>query len=326
MKTTSASKAAKTKAQPDPQTLAQADPSSPQDTTQDYDPSKDRLALRELIARRGQPDAEHRAAYDELISDADRAALGARTRAAGVFRDAVAWGVQIDQDLSAYPALVKSHYAETRFAYFLERASLLGDAVAAQQTRRGDQGATRTTAQERETTAREARKTLIAKLRGVAGKRDAEGKALADAMGRTEDVDALGTSIQRLTTLGTEWLARPETSAKIHCASAGLTAGVISAALAAAKALTGAASEATLAGRRPSADEPVVNLLEGAVLHEMDEAQRCFNDAHTATQVVRRLSPGPATRHVLGTKKTGKPTPEDTHAATAASGAGASAT
>ena len=221
MKTTRASKAAKTNAPPDPQTLALADPSSLQDPTQDYDASKDRLALRGLIARRGQPDAEHRAAYDELISDADRSALGARTRAAGVLRDAVAWGVQIDQDLSAYPALVKSHYAETRFAYFLERTLML-DAVTAQQARRGDQGTTRTTAEEREITAREARKTLIAKLRGVAGRRDAEGKALADAMGRTESADALGSSIQRLITLGTEWLARPEASAKIHCASAGL--------------------------------------------------------------------------------------------------------
>ncbi len=43
-------------------------------------------------------------------------------------------------------------------------------------------------------------------------------------------------------------------------------------------------------------------------------------------QVVRRLSPGPATRHVLGTKKTGKPTSADTHAARAASSAGAPAT
>jgi len=58
----------------------------------------------------------------------------------------------------------------------------------------------------------------------------------------------------------------------------------------------------------------------------MDEVQRCFNEAHATTQLVRRLSPGPATRHVLGTKKTGKPTSKDTPAAPAASSADAAAT
>jgi hypothetical protein len=284
---------------------------SPADATQEYNPSKDRRALAELIARRGVVDADHRAAYEELISDEDRATLGAKTRAPGVFRDAVTWGVQIDQAFSAYPALVKAHYAEARFAYFLERLALLGDAVSAQQARRGDQGTTRSTAAERESAAREARQTLLFKLRGFAGKRAVERKALSEATGRTDNADALGVSIQQLTTLGAEWLARPTASAKIQCASAGLTMSVITAALGAGEALTGAATEATLAGRRPSADAPEVNLLEGAVLHEMDEAQRCFNEAHTATQIIPRLSPGPATRQVLGVKSATSAAPAD---------------
>lgn len=329
MKTPSAPKAApakpKTQAKPASASASAskpklpANPPSPPAAAQNDDPNKDRHALRALIARHGTSDADHRAAYDELITDADRAALGAKTRAPGVFRDAVAWAVQIDEDLRAYPALVKAHYAEARFAYFLERTAQLGDAVAAQQTRRGDQESTRTTAQERETAARDARQTLIAKLRGVAGKRDAETRALAEAMGRTEDTNALGGSIQKLAALGAQWLARPEASAKIQCASAGLTASVVDAALSAGQALTGAASEATLAGRRPAADAPEVNLLEGTVLHEMDEAQRCFDEAHDATQIVRRLSPGAATRNVLGTKKAPKPTSTATHEGPAAS-------
>ena len=46
--------------------------------------------------------------------------------------------------------------------------------------------------------------------------------------------------------------------------------------------------------------------MEGTVLNEMEEAQRCFDEAHLATQVIRRLTPGPATRQVLGAKKAAK--------------------
>jgi hypothetical protein len=268
--------------------------------------SKEGRALEKLIARHGQIDADHRAAYDELISDEDRAALGARTRGPAVFREAVEWCVQIAEAFGKYPARVKAHYAETRFAYFLERTALLGAAVEAQQAHRGQQGSTRSTTAEREEAAREARKALLSSLRGFAGRRSAERTALSLSLGQTDNINAIGASIRALAALGAEWLARPGTTAKIQCVSAGLTGAGVAAALAAADALTGAATESTLAGRRPSADSPEVNLVEGAVLHEMDEAQRCFDEAHTATQLIRRLSPGPATRHVLGAKSASK--------------------
>jgi hypothetical protein len=284
-----------------------------------YDPNKDRRALRELVARHGHVDAEHRAAYDELIGDPERAELGGKTRAAGVFREGIAWAVQIGQAFTQSPALVKDHYAESRFAYFLDRLAALDATLAAQAERRGDQNTTRSSAADRESLARDARRTLLAKLRGFAGRRDIERAALETATGRIDDENALGDSIRALAKLGRSWLARGDAKAKIQCASAGLTESVVNAALEAAEALTGAATAATLAGRRPAIDAPEVNLVEGAVLHEMEEAARCFEEAHKATQVVPRLTPGPATRHVLGSKRSAKAAPAPSPASPAPS-------
>ena len=79
--------------------------------------TKEGRALDKLLARRGPVDTAHRAAYAELITDEGRVALGVKTRGPGVFRDAVAWCVQIDEAFAKYPARVKAHHAETRFAY-----------------------------------------------------------------------------------------------------------------------------------------------------------------------------------------------------------------
>ena len=267
-----------------------------------YNHSKDRRALRELIARHGPLDAAHREAFDDLITNEDRAALGSKTRAVGAFREGIAWAIIIDEAFAKYPARVKDHYAETRFAYFLDRLAALDAALEAQTTRRGAQAETRSMAADRKATARAARQTLLSKLRGFAGRRSAECKALEDVTGRTTDVTAIGASIRSLVELAQTWLARGDAKSKIQRTAAGLTPGVVDAALAAAEALTGAATVATLAGKRPAIDAPEVNLAEGSVLHEMEEAARCFEEAHEATQIIPRLTPGPATRHVLGPK------------------------
>src|SRR3954468_8990874 len=96
-------------------------PSPPAPKPADKRAAREGRALDKLLARRGPVDAAHRAAYAELITDEGRAALGVKTRGPGVFRDAVAWCVQIDEAFAKSPARVKAHYAETRFAYFLEQ-------------------------------------------------------------------------------------------------------------------------------------------------------------------------------------------------------------
>ncbi len=295
-------------------------PSPPSAKPADKKATKEGRAIDKLLARRGPVDAAHRAAYAELITDEGRAALGVKTRGPGVFRDAVAWCVQIDEAFAKYPAHVKAHYADTLVAYLLEQTALLGAAIDAQQTRRGEQHTTRSTMAEREEAARAARAELISALRGFAGRRDAERNALSLALGRTDSLDAVAGSLRALAALGAEWLARSGATAAIQAASAGLT----NEGVAAVDALTGAASKSTLAGRRPAVDAPEVNLVEGTVLNEMDEAQRCFEEAHLATPLIRRLTPGPATRQVLGSKKASKAAAAEAPAADApAAAAGA---
>ena len=268
-----------------------------------YDPNKDRRALEALLARHGAVTPEHRAAFEDLVTDARRVELGNRTRAVGVFPEAVAWGVIISKAFNDYPAALAEHYSPERFTFYLHCAKALDTAIQAQATERGDQVEVTGTAVDRETAARKARKTLIAKCRGFAGGREAELEALRVATGNTEDTNALGGSIRALVKLAQEWVARPDMKSKIQASSAGLRQDVIEAALLAAEALTGAATAATLAGKRAGVDSPAANLAEGGMLIEMDEVMRCFEEARRETPLLPRLTPGSATRHMLGARR-----------------------
>lgn len=275
-----------------------------------YSPSTDRRSLEAILARRGQVDADHRAAYDNLISDVDRAVLGTQTKAAGVFREAVAWSIQIDKAYTDYPAVVGEHYSPQRFQYYLDRTAALGEQLVAEAERRGAGTGTRTSASDREKLARDKRDVLIDKLRGVAGQRRTEKATLNGATGQTGTAELLGKSIANLVDLGRKWLALKDPTSVILCRSAGLTAAVIEEAMQGAEALTGAATDAQLSGRLAGNDSPQVNILEGTVLHEMDEAERCFRNMRKKSPVIARLVPGNATRHVLGVKKGAYPADE----------------
>jgi len=275
-----------------------------------YNPSTDRHSLAVIVARRGPVDAEHREAYDELISDVDRAALGTQTKAAGVFRDSVVWAILIDKAFTDYPAVVGEHYSPQRFQYYLDRTAALGERLAAETERRGAGTGTRVSAADREKLARDTRAVLIDKLRGVAGQRRTEKAVLNAAMGQTGSPELLGKSIASLVSLGRRWLAVKDAKAVIQCRSAGLTDAVIDDAMQAAKTLTGAATDAQLSGRLPATDSPEVNVLEGTVLHEMDEVERCFRNMRKKSPVIGRLVPGNATRHVLGPRKGASPEDE----------------
>lgn len=265
----------------------------------EYNPNELRRALEELSARHGRVDDAHRAAFDSLSTNVRRADLGGRTRAVGVLRDGVSWAVQIDQGFSRYSAVVEEHYSKERFGYFLDRLGALESALAGQGTDRDGTGVKRATSEERGKAAREARNKVIEKMTRIAGERP-ERVELDAAVGTAEKP---GASILGLVTLGRAWLARNDPTLTILCKSARLTEELLGATLRAGEALAGAATDATLAGKRPSVDSPEVNVLEGWVLQEMAEAQRAFDAAHEETRLVPRLSPGPATRHVLGARR-----------------------
>lgn len=275
-----------------------------------YDPDKDRRALDVLIARHGEPEAIEVEAFAELIDDAGRAKLGNQTKAVGVFRDGVEWAAKVSASFSSCEAALAGHYTVDRFRYFLHALRSLDAALEAEGATRNGQGDSRAETGSREAAAREARADLLAKLTTYAGAREPERAALAEAIGSTEDFTALGSSIETIARLSRFWLGREDRKSRIVARASGLTETIVDRALSAAEALTGAATTATLAGRRAGIDSPAVNIAEGSVLFEMMEAERCFERARVKSPVVPRLVPGAATRHVLGPRK-GKPGGED---------------
>jgi hypothetical protein len=305
-------------------TAKKAPPAAPENTEDpEYDPNEARPVLAELLARHGHVTDEDRTTFDTLSDNDSRIAKGKRTRGAGVLSNGVAWAVKIDLAWAKYPAVVEAHYSRERYSYYLDRLAVLNDELDGLGTRREGTGTKRQTAEEREKDARAARTRLIEKMEGVAGNRAEERKALDGATGTAQN---LGDSLLKLVTLGRSWLASADPVQARLCKSARLTDKLLSDALAAGKALTGATKESTLAGPKAGTDSPEVNLAEGWVLEEMEEAQRCFQIAHRESSLVPRLAPGKATRQVLGTRKSAPEPPADTGTGTAPPGEPAPAT
>lgn len=265
-----------------------------------YDPNETRRVLHELQARHGHVDEAHRTAFDSLGNDSQRVALGGRTRAAGVLGDGVSWAVEIDIAYGKYTAAVEQHYSRERFTYLLDRLGELDRTLEGHGTQHDGTGEKRLTAEERQKEAAALRRKVIDKMEGVAGTRAAERRDLDRAIGTVAN---LGQSILDLVTLGRGWLTHKDPQLMLLCKSARLTEDLLAATFAAGAALTSSGSDAKLAGRKRSADSPEVNLIEGWVLQEMEEAQRCFDNAHDESSLVPRLNPGPATRNVLGRRK-----------------------
>jgi hypothetical protein len=264
-----------------------------------------------------------REAFDSLATDAQRAEKGGRTRAPRVLAEALAWVTQVDGELRANAAL-HEFYTPTRFVYFLERVALLDTGIEADRTRGTSRAASRTTADGARSTAVAARTRLERRLERFAGRRDAENAEIDAARGQANPDDALRASLVDLALVAERFLARRDHASVILARNAGLTEAVVHAARLAAHALVEGAADATLAGPGASKDSPAVNIAEGAVLLEMDAAMHAFDEAHDEHPAIKRLTPGPATRGVLGNRHAAKklPTSGDGSAATNAGEAG----
>lgn len=105
-------------------------------------------------------------------------------------------------------------------------------------------------------------------------------------------------------------MARSDPHSKVLATAAGLTVALCEEALRAGQALTGAAADATEAGRARGTDSPAVNVREGGVLREMREAMLAVDEAHEQHGAIRRLTPGPGTRSVLGPRRATPKAPE----------------
>lgn len=253
-----------------------------------------------------------RVALRSLASDAQRSDLGRQTKAVGVLADGVSIAVTADQHFATFPYLTET-YAPARFAYFLESLLALDALVEAGSAREAKLGAARgvaTTGYER---AALARKKLLKRLERFAGKRTAEQDAIDQLPRQGRGNDALRRAVEKAAELARSWLGRQDADEVTLAQLAGLDHAVIAIAEQAAAALDAAHVDATLEGRKSSHDSPIVNLEEGNVLLEMAYAIDIFDEAHEDNDVVPRLVPGPATRHVLASsprRALADPTPE----------------
>ncbi len=266
------------------------------------EPSKLLVVLSRAKARLPALSTLQRDAFGSLMTDPQRAALGARTKGNAVATDAVAWIVQLDEDAREYPALFE-FYAEERFAYFVETTEALTQRLLAESGKRDKKGDITGTATSASQTAKGLRNRLLRRLETYAGEREVEERELAKARGSIADDDALAGSINDLVTLAKDWMARTDPKSHVLASAAKLTPALCDDALHAGQALTGAAADETEAGRARGTDSPAVNVREGGVLREMREAMLAVQEAHEQHGAIRRLTPGPGTRSVLGSRR-----------------------
>lgn len=253
---------------------------------------------RTLLDKLSPIGASTRAALRSLASDAQRSDLGRRTKARGVLADGVTMAVTIDQQIATFPSLTET-YAPARFVYFLESLLALDALVEGSSTREAKVGAARGIAATAYERADKARTKLLIRLGRFAGQRGPELDEIKLIPPKGRSNDDLARSIDKAVALAQSWRARKDAGSVENVVLAALDEAVVTTALTAAAALGGAHVDASLEGRKASHDSPIVNLEEGNVLLEMAYAMDIFEEAHDDNDVVPRLIPGPATRHVL---------------------------
>jgi hypothetical protein len=256
--------------------------------------------------------ADVRAALDSLATDEDRARRGAKTKGPTVLAEGTRWASQISAELKKHPG-AQDHYPAERLTYLVERLQRLQDQLTAERTHRASQDTKVGAVVDGRTAVMHARKTLIRKMAKFAGQRAVELRELKNALGETDTTEKLAASVKSLTDLARSWRARTDTNSVVLTRTSGLTDAAVQAALDAARALAASGSDATIAGQRAGRDTTAVNVLEGAVLLEMKQALRDFNDAHEDNPLVPRLVPIPSLRAGLGIyrPRKGKPGEED---------------
>ena len=279
---------------PEPATEPPFDPTV--DPSAAWEPSKAIEVLSRLRPRWPSLSSIEIAAFDTLSTDAQRSALGVRTKARGVAADAIRWAGSIDRQLRDY-AVLREHYAPERFAYYLHRLDALVQELAQVGSRKSAEGAASSGTQVASAAARAARKKLGYAMERFAGNRTFEERLLSTARGETTSDALLVSSIKTLVDLAMSWFP---TGSPTLLAAARLTPALLDEVRAAANALTSAGASETEVGKGPVRDAPAVNLVEGWVLEEMLRVHEDVNLAREESQVLERLIPSSATRAVIG--------------------------
>lgn len=263
---------------------------------------------RRLLDKLSPLSATTRGALRSLATDAQRSDLGAQTKARGVLADGVTMAVTIDQQIATFPALTET-YSPARFAYFLESLLALDALIEGSSAHEAKVGAARGTASTAYERADKARSKLLKRLERFAGERAIEVKTISEIPAKGRSNEELRRSIESAVTIAKAFQARADAENVVLAEVAALDEAIVTQATTAAGELGSAHVEAALEGRKTSRDTPIVNLEEGNVLLEMAYAMDVFEEAHEDNDVVARLIPGPATRHVLARAKRPAATP-----------------
>lgn len=240
-----------------------------------------------------------REAYDSLATDAQRAELGAKTRSESVLDEGTKWAVTISGAFKGLPA-VSDHYSAQRFAYFLDALCRLeAQRRLARSGRLGTEDARAATGTPQQR-ARNLRDDLVTRLGRFAGKRETLLAKVSAAAGGVESNRELADGLEALAGLCESWPKGGGAAAAFLAQDLGLTQRRADAAREAARTLRTTDTSATLAGKLGGLkDDGATNVIEGAVLLEMQAAMHAFDDARQQDPAVPHLTPGPGTRSVL---------------------------
>ncbi len=261
-----------------------------------WEPSKAIEVLLRIRPRWPSLSTDEIVAFDTLSTDAQRSALGVRTKARGVAADAVRWAGLIDRQLREY-AVLREHYAPKRFSYYLHRLDALIQELDKLGNRKSAQGDAGLGTQTASAAARAARKKLVRAMERFAGRREADEALLSEARGETTSDAFLVSSIKTLVALAVRWVA---TGSPTLLEAANLTSGLLDEVRAAANALASAGASVTEVGTAPKRDTPAINFVEGWVLEEMLRVHEDVDAAREESPILERLIPSAATRAIFG--------------------------
>ena len=255
--------------------------------------------LAELLSDLPRITDADREAFRAQFSDEECVALGQRTRAPAVAKEASRWAMTMHAALRAYPNALR-RYGAMRFVWFLECVRALEQEVLAQASSRTRESLLDTGIDLARVAAIAVRNDLRETLALLAGNDRLDRDALATAEGTHPANDAaLASSLRALADLAHSWLSRTDGRAKSLIASVSLTEADVDSARSAASSLEEAASHHEHAGNAKVSDAPDVNRAEGRVLLEMRLARGIFARARQSHRWVPALDPGAATRKVL---------------------------
>ena len=244
-------------------------------------------------------------AFLRQASTAKCAELGARTKAEGVYREAQKWAPIIHSEIGKNPVALR-RYGKARFTWYLLclRARRAGRVAEDQAV----EASTARSALERAVDEGKAAREVIAEPLGILAEGDAAADAeLATAYGTIESPEALRASLASLADLADAWLAKSDEESRVLVESVDLNAGDVQLVRDAHAALGDASSSRTTQGSARTNDDLATNRAECRMLFEMRLVMSVFESAHRRTGLASRLTPGPATRAVLATKRADRP-------------------